>query len=91
MALDRIGGELHIPIALSLGNNPGTHWTRANSLSGEFWRRENLLLLLEFEPQAVQPIPSHYTDYDIQNSENVKKQINNHSITLRQVNTGMMF
>ena len=32
---------------------------------GQFWRRENILLLLGFEPQTIQPKASCYTDYAI--------------------------
>jgi len=31
----------------------------------QFWRRENLLLLLGFEPQTIQPKASCNTDYAI--------------------------
>ena len=33
--------------------------------SEQFWRRENSLLLLGFEPQTLQPKASCYTDYAI--------------------------
>jgi hypothetical protein len=32
---------------------------------GWFWRRENLFLLLGFEPQTIQPTASRYNDYAI--------------------------
>ena len=32
---------------------------------GQFWRKENLLLLLGFEPQTIQPKASCCTDYAI--------------------------
>lgn len=34
-------------------------------LSERFWRRENLIPLPRFEPQTIQPVTSHYTDYVI--------------------------
>jgi len=59
-----VSGQLYSPVALPLGKNPGTHyiegWVVAQSQSGRFWRLENLLPVLIFEPRFVQPVASRY-------------------------------
>jgi len=63
--------QLHSPAALPLGKNPGTHciegWVVAQSQSGRIWRLENLLPVLIFEPQLVQPVASRYADCTVLN------------------------
>ena len=45
------------PLCRRLGGSRGP--------SGQVQTRENLLLSLGFEPQTVQPVVSHYTDYAV--------------------------
>jgi hypothetical protein len=46
-----------VHIKQAAGSTPELIWP--------FWRSENLLLLLGFEPQTVQPVATHYTNHAI--------------------------
>jgi hypothetical protein len=71
-----VSGQLHTPAAFHPGKNPGTHciqgWVVTLSQSGRFWRLENLLPLLIFEPRLVQPVASRYANCTALNPELVQ-------------------
>jgi len=62
-----VGGQRHAPAALTPGKSPGTHCT-----GGRVGRRAGLEGCGRispppgFDPRAVQPVGSHYTDRAIQ-------------------------
>jgi hypothetical protein len=63
----RVGGEHHDPAALPSGKTPGTHcssrrlgWPQGQS--GLVWK---ISAPPGFDPRAVEPVASRYTDYTI--------------------------
>jgi hypothetical protein len=51
-----VSGQLHAPVALPPGNNPG--FGAPHNRPGRFGEGKNLLRLPGFEPRAVQPVLS---------------------------------
>jgi hypothetical protein len=61
-----VSGQRHTPAALPPGKRPSTHcrggWVGPQGRSG---RVRKILPPPGFNPQTVQPVASHYTDYAI--------------------------
>jgi hypothetical protein len=64
-ALDGVGGQRHVPAALSPGKSRYPLYGRLGGPQGWSGRVRKISLLLAFDPRTVQPVASHYTDWAI--------------------------
>jgi len=60
-----VGGQRHAPANLSLGKTRYPLYRKLGGPEGRSGRVWKISPPLEFDPQTVQPVASHYTDWAI--------------------------